>query len=136
MPIASHLDVTLVDVPEQHVLKVALTARLEEFPRIIPENVLTKDDMLDNISVYWFTATAASSARLYWESFNTGHTAEVPVPSGISVYPREIFRTSRRWAERRFTDLRWFEEPDRGGQDGDNEHVPFQIIADQPQQDL
>jgi pimeloyl-ACP methyl ester carboxylesterase len=80
-----------------------------------PENALTKEEMLDNISVYWFTATAASSARLYWESFATGHTDPVPVPSGISVYPHEIFRTSRRWAEKRFTDLRWFDEPDRGG---------------------
>jgi pimeloyl-ACP methyl ester carboxylesterase len=80
-----------------------------------PERALSKDEMLDNISVYWFTATAASSARLYWESFNTSHRAEVALPSGISIYPREIIRPSRRWAEKRFTDLRWYEELDRGG---------------------
>mgnify|MGYP000277034304 CR=1 FL=1 len=80
-----------------------------------PENALTKQQMLDDISVYWFTATAASAARLYWESFNSSHVGEVAVPSGISVYPREIFRPSRRWAEQRFTDLRWFEELDAGG---------------------
>lgn len=80
-----------------------------------PENALSKDEMLDNISVYWFTRTAASSARLYWESFNESHRAEITVPSGISIYPREIIRPSRRWAERRFTDLRWFEELDKGG---------------------
>jgi pimeloyl-ACP methyl ester carboxylesterase len=80
-----------------------------------PENALSKDEMLDNISVYWFTATAASSARLYWESFNSSHRAEVALPSGISIYPREIIRPSRRWAEKRFTDLRWYEELDRGG---------------------
>ena len=80
-----------------------------------PENALTKEQMLDNISVYWFTATAASSARLYWESFNSSHRDEVAVPSGISVYPHEIFRISRRWAEKRYADLRWFEELDKGG---------------------
>lgn len=80
-----------------------------------PENALTKEEMLDDISVYWFTSTAASSARLYWESFNSSHRDEVPVPAGISIYPREIIRPSRRWAERRFTDLRWYDELDRGG---------------------
>jgi pimeloyl-ACP methyl ester carboxylesterase len=80
-----------------------------------PENALTKEQMLDDISVYWFTATAASSARLYWESFNSSHVSEVAIPSGISIYPHEIFRPSRRWAEQRFTDLRWFEELDEGG---------------------
>jgi pimeloyl-ACP methyl ester carboxylesterase len=80
-----------------------------------PEKALSKDQMLDNISVYWFTATAASSARLYWESFKESHRAEIEVPSGISIYPREIIRPSRRWAEKRFTDLRWHEELDRGG---------------------
>jgi pimeloyl-ACP methyl ester carboxylesterase len=80
-----------------------------------PENALTRTQMLDDISTYWFTGTGASSARLYWESFNSSHTAEVAVPSGISMYPREIFRPSRRWAEQRFTDLRWFEELDKGG---------------------
>ena len=80
-----------------------------------PENALTKQQMLDNISVYWFTATAASSARLYSESFNTSHRAEVSVPAGISIYPREIIRPSRRWCEQRYTDLRWYHELDRGG---------------------
>ena len=80
-----------------------------------PENALTKQQMLDDISVYWFTRTAASSARLYWESFNSSHQDEVAVPSGISIYPKEIVRPSRRWSEKRFTDLRWFEELDQGG---------------------
>jgi pimeloyl-ACP methyl ester carboxylesterase len=80
-----------------------------------PEDALARDDMLDIISVYWFTASAASSARLYWESFNQGARADVAVPSGISIFPREIYRPSRRWAERRYTDLRWYEELDRGG---------------------
>jgi pimeloyl-ACP methyl ester carboxylesterase len=80
-----------------------------------PEDAVTRDEILDNVSVYWFTASAASSARLYWESFNQRSTAPIAVPSGISIYPREIIRPSRRWAERRYTDLRWFDELDRGG---------------------
>jgi hypothetical protein len=80
-----------------------------------PEKALTKDQMLDNISVYWFTATAASSARLYWENLRQIDTNEVPVPSGVSAFPYEIRGVSRRWAETRFTDLRWFGELDRGG---------------------
>ncbi|MCM3886980.1 epoxide hydrolase family protein [Frankia sp. R82] len=80
-----------------------------------PENALSRDQILDDVSVYWFTATAASSARLYWESLRQIDFDEVAVPAGISVFPHELFRTSRRWAERRFTDLRWFGEPARGG---------------------
>ncbi|MCL9761706.1 epoxide hydrolase family protein [Frankia sp. AiPa1] len=80
-----------------------------------PEKALSRDQILDDISVYWFTGTATSSSRLYWESLRTVDFDEVAVPSGISVFPGEIFQTSRRWAERRFTDLRWFGEPARGG---------------------
>jgi epoxide hydrolase len=85
-----------------------------------PEQVFTKEQMLDNISVYWFTATAASSARYYWENFydanDDGPTTEpVTVPSGVSVFPKEIMTISRRMAEARFADLRWFNRLDRGG---------------------
>lgn len=80
-----------------------------------PRNVLSSDELLDNVMVYWLTNSAASSARLYWESFKQIDFSPVTVPSGISVFPREIFRTSRRWAEARFTDLRHFNELDRGG---------------------
>lgn len=79
-----------------------------------PEDVLTRDELLDNVMLYWLPAAAASSARLYWESF-AAPPAAVAAPTGISVFPREIFRTSRRWAERRFSDLRYFNEVDRGG---------------------
>jgi pimeloyl-ACP methyl ester carboxylesterase len=80
-----------------------------------PERALTKQQMLDDISVYWFTATAASSARLYWESFAAFHQGDVELPAGVSVFPREIIRPSRRWAERRYKDLRWFTELPAGG---------------------
>jgi pimeloyl-ACP methyl ester carboxylesterase len=80
-----------------------------------PERALTKDQMLDNISVYWFAATAASSGRLYWESLRQANAAPVTVPTGISVFPKEIFPISRRWAETRYLDLRYFNRLERGG---------------------
>lgn len=71
--------------------------------------------LLDNISVYWLTNSAASSARIYWESFRDLDLREVHVPTGCSIFPREIFRPSERWARKRFPDLRHFRELDRGG---------------------
>jgi pimeloyl-ACP methyl ester carboxylesterase len=95
-----------------------------------PENVLTRDELLDNVMLYWLPGAGASSARLYWEAIHRmGELAPVPVPSGISVFPHELFRTSRRWAERRFTDLRFFEEHTAGGHFAAFEQ-PAQFVAD------
>jgi pimeloyl-ACP methyl ester carboxylesterase len=80
-----------------------------------PANALTRDEMLDDITLYWLTNTAASSARLYWESFESASLDPVSVPAGISVFPHEIFRTSERWARNRFTDLRHFNALAKGG---------------------
>ncbi len=80
-----------------------------------PENVLTRDELLDNIMLYWCTASATSSARLYWESFNDLSRDEIVLPTGCSVYPKEIFRGSRRWAERRYKNLIYWNELDKGG---------------------
>ncbi len=80
-----------------------------------PENVLTRDELLDNVMLYWLPAAGASSARLYWESFRARDFKPIDVPAGISVFPKEIFRVSRRWAQTRFSDLRHFGEPPRGG---------------------
>ncbi|MEH6639411.1 MAG: epoxide hydrolase family protein [Porticoccaceae bacterium] len=80
-----------------------------------PENVLSKDELLDNIMLYWCNASAASSARLYWESFTNLSTDEVVVPTGCSIYPKEIFQASRRWAERRFKNIIHWSELDKGG---------------------
>ena len=86
------------------------------------DQVLNRDQVLDNVTLYWLTGTAASSARLYWESiaevsewFTTATRDTVSVPTGCSVFPKEAPRPSRRWAERRFTDIIWWNEPDRGG---------------------
>ena len=83
-----------------------------------PENVLTRDELLDNVMLYWLTGTGASSARLYWESFEksfTDSSGTIDVPTGCSIFPKEIVRISRRWAETRFTDIRWWNELDAGG---------------------
>jgi pimeloyl-ACP methyl ester carboxylesterase len=80
-----------------------------------PENVLTRDELLDNIMLYWLPATGASSARLYWESFGTPSLSEVTVPTGCSIFPKEIIRTSRRWAEKRFTNIVYWNKLERGG---------------------
>jgi epoxide hydrolase len=87
-----------------------------------PENVLTRDELLDNLMLYWLPGTGASSARLYWESSRqvnqwiSGPTGDtVAVPTGCSIFPKELQRPSRRWAEKRFLDIRYWNEPDRGG---------------------
>ena len=88
-------------------------------------DVLTPDQVLDNITLYWFTRTGASSARLYWESiaevttwFTQPPTEMIAVPTGCTVFPREVPRPFRRWAERRFSNLVHWGEPARGGHFG------------------
>ncbi|GAA4397120.1 epoxide hydrolase [Actinomadura verrucosospora] len=87
-----------------------------------PENALTRDELLDNLMFYWLPGSGASAARLYWESFRqvqwvftAGATDMVTVPTGCSVFPKENPRPSRRWAEKRFTDIRHWNEPEKGG---------------------
>jgi pimeloyl-ACP methyl ester carboxylesterase len=87
-----------------------------------PEDALTRDQLLDDVMLYWLPGTGASSARLYWESirlvsgwFTRATTDTVDVPTGCSIFPREVPRPSRRWAERRYTDIRHWHELDRGG---------------------
>lgn len=82
-----------------------------------PENALTRDELLDNIMMYWLPAVGASSARIYWESFSivTAPKAEISMPVGVSIYPHEIFRSSKRWCEERFPNLIHYNQLDRGG---------------------
>ena len=81
-----------------------------------PENVLSRDEMLDNIMLYWLPRTAASSARLYFESFGKiVSDGPIEVPVGLSQFPREIFKTSKRWAEQRYKKLVYWATPEKGG---------------------
>ncbi len=80
-----------------------------------PENVLTRDELLDNVMMYWVNGSAASSARLYWESADFLRTvARVDLPTGIASYPKEIFRFPYRWCEEHYNIARWSRMP-RGG---------------------
>ena len=80
-----------------------------------PENVISRDRLLDNVMLYWLPGTGASSARLYWESSRRRHLDAVEVPSGVTLFPQELWRLPRSWIERRYTDLRHFSQPTTGG---------------------
>ena len=77
---------------------------------------LTRDDVLDNITLYWVTNTAISSARLYWENkVNLYLPADVSIPAAITVFPGESFQAPRSWAERGYHKLIYFHQADKGG---------------------
>lgn len=80
-----------------------------------PENALSRDEMLDTVSLYWLSNSAGSAGRLYWESFNDPDLSAIDLPVGCSLFPAEIFRCSRRWAEARFRNLIHWNELPRGG---------------------
>jgi pimeloyl-ACP methyl ester carboxylesterase len=86
-----------------------------------PSGGLTRDHILDNITVYWLTGTGASAARSYWESGRAQALAagqappQVTVPVGFTTFPDEIFRAPRSWVERGYPTLTYFNEVDKGG---------------------
>jgi pimeloyl-ACP methyl ester carboxylesterase len=90
-----------------------------------PSGNLTRDHLLDNITLYWLTGTGASAARSYWEAYGADAPAaaaaagqappEVSVPAAFTTFPGEIWRTPRSWAERAYPTLSYFNEVDRGG---------------------
>ena len=69
----------------------------------------------DTAMMYWLTNAGASSARLYWESFNSPDMGEVTLPTGISLFPNEIMRSSERWARKKFLDLMYFNDKIEAG---------------------
>ncbi|WP_298269548.1 epoxide hydrolase family protein [uncultured Bradyrhizobium sp.] len=82
-----------------------------------PENILNRDELLDNVMLYWVTETAASSARLYWESFGPGKRTphKVNVPTGVAVFPKEIVTPVRKWMHTNFTNIQHWNEMPKGG---------------------
>ncbi len=80
-----------------------------------PENIFTRDELLDNVMLYWATNSAASSARLYWESFGKRSTAPVNIPTGVAVFPKEIVTPVRAWMAPRFTHITHWSEMPKGG---------------------
>lgn len=80
-----------------------------------PENIFSRDALLDNVMLYWLTNSGASSARLYWESFARPSMGKITMPMGGTVHPQDIMRPSRRWAESRFKNIVYWNRRDRGG---------------------
>jgi pimeloyl-ACP methyl ester carboxylesterase len=86
-----------------------------------PSGGLTRDHILDNITVYWLTGTGASAARSYWESARAQALAagqappQVTIPVGFTTFPDEIFRAPRSWVELAYPTLTYFHEADKGG---------------------
>jgi pimeloyl-ACP methyl ester carboxylesterase len=81
-----------------------------------PERVLTRDEMLDDITLYWLTNSGTSSARLYWENdANNFNAVDVSIPAAVTVFPGEIYRAPRSWAEQSYHNLVYWNEVDNGG---------------------
>jgi pimeloyl-ACP methyl ester carboxylesterase len=86
-----------------------------------PTGNLTRDHILDNITLYWLTGTGASAARSYWEDGRARAAAAgqppppVSVPAGFTTFPGEIWATPRSWAEAAYPGIAYFNEVDRGG---------------------
>ncbi len=88
-----------------------------------PAGGLTRDHIVDDITLYWLTNTATSSARLYWENFRATFAAiasgekppKLKLPVGFTVFPGEIVQTPREWAKKAYPNLMYFNEVDRGG---------------------
>jgi pimeloyl-ACP methyl ester carboxylesterase len=87
-----------------------------------PERLLSKDEMLDDVTLYWLTNSAASAARLYWETMGQSvllaaaqKTAEISLPVAISVFPEEVYRAPETWARQAYSNLIYFNEADKGG---------------------
>jgi hypothetical protein len=81
-----------------------------------PAGDLTRDDVLDDFTLYWLTNTALSAARFYWEShINLYNAADVSIPAAVSVFPGENYQAPRSWAERAYHKLIQYNEVDKGG---------------------
>jgi len=77
---------------------------------------LTRDDVLDDFTLYWLTNTAVSAARFYWElHLNLYNAANVSIPAGVSVFPGENYQAPRSWTERAYHRLIYYNQVDKGG---------------------
>jgi pimeloyl-ACP methyl ester carboxylesterase len=84
-----------------------------------PYGAITRDDWLDNTSLYWLTNTATSAARLYWQQAITGQNfytaADVSLPAAVTVFPEEYVQAPRSWTEKAYHNVIYFHEAGRGG---------------------
>jgi pimeloyl-ACP methyl ester carboxylesterase len=101
---------------------VGLAAWIYDYNNGEPERLLHRDDVLDDITLYWLTNSATSAARLYWETSGQSvllaaaqKTAEISLPVAITVFPEEVYRAPETWARRAYRNLIYFNEVDKGG---------------------
>lgn len=101
---------------------VGLAAWIYDYNNGEPARLLDRDDVLDDITLYWLTNTATSAARLYWETAGQSvvlsaaqKTSEISLPVAITVFPGEVYRAPETWARRAYRNLIYFNEVDRGG---------------------
>jgi pimeloyl-ACP methyl ester carboxylesterase len=80
-----------------------------------PFGAITRDDILDDISLYWFTNTGTSAARLYWEDKPSPVAADLAFPAAVTVFPGEYYLPTRGWVEQAYPNLIYFHEAERGG---------------------
>ena len=99
-----------------------LAAWMYDYNNGEPERLLARDDFLDDVTLYWLTNTAASSARLYWETAGQSvllaaaqMTSDISLPVAITVFPDEVYRTPETWARRAYRNLIYFHEVGKGG---------------------
>jgi pimeloyl-ACP methyl ester carboxylesterase len=85
------------------------------FTRGEPERSLTRDEMLDDVTLYWLTNTGTSGARLYWENSANPSAVDVSIPAAVTVFPGEIYRPPKSWAERAYHQLIYYHRVDKGG---------------------
>jgi pimeloyl-ACP methyl ester carboxylesterase len=101
---------------------VGLAAWIFDYNNGEPERLLNRDDVLDNITLYWLTNTPTSAARIYWETSGQSvilaaaqKTADISLPVAITVFPGEVYRAPETWARRAYRNLIYFNEIDKGG---------------------
>lgn len=101
---------------------VGLAAWIFDYNNGELERRLDRDDVLDNITLYWLTGTATSAARLYWETAGQSivlsaaqKTSDISLPVAISVFPDEVYRAPESWARRAYRNLAYFNEVEKGG---------------------
>jgi len=99
-----------------------LAAWIYDYNNGEPERLLDRDQLLDDVTLYWLTNSAASSARLYWETSGQSvilaaaqKTAEISLPVAITVFPEEVYRAPETWARRAYRNLIYFREAEKGG---------------------
>jgi pimeloyl-ACP methyl ester carboxylesterase len=83
-----------------------------------PEKALTRDEMLDDITLYWLTNTGTSAARIYWETVSIAinfNAVDISIPAAVSVFPGEIYQAPRSWTERSYHKLIYYNKVDKGG---------------------